>query len=172
MSSLMLLEMGINAASAYANWQTQKAQFKIQQIQDKYQKTMTALSAARAHNQVTRNKVAMEEQMQIAEGVDQVAQMQDEEAARVAAATAGVEGNSVNTTLGDYARGAAQRRLARTREARYASNALNDQRREIEIAKVTSTPINILSKPSSASALLGLGTSLLDTYKAHMPATD
>lgn len=169
-NSYMLGELGLTGFNGIANIMIANADRSIQKIMDKYNNTMAALSAAQANNQVTRNEVSVGQQALLAEAGDQQATMQATESAKVAAAAAGVSGNSVAVTLNSFARGKAQKEAAVDLERKQIYNGLNDQRRSIAIQKAYGKSISIMPS-TNATSLLGLGASLLDVYKQHQPST-
>jgi len=169
-NSLMLGEMGLTGLNGIANILVGNADRSVQRIMDKYNNTMAALSAAQANNQVTRNEASLSQQVKLAEAGDQVATMQATESAKVAAAAAGVSGNSVAVTLNSFARGKAQKEMARNLEETQVRGGLNDQRRSIAVQKAYGKSSSIMPS-TSATSLLGLGASLLDVYKQHQPST-
>ena len=168
--SFMLAEMGLTGLNGVANIMIGNTERSIKKIMDKYNDTMSALSAAQANNQVTRNEVSVGKQIKLAEAGDQVATMQATESAKVAAAAAGVSGNSVAVTLNAFARGKAQKEMARDLEEQQVYGGLNDQRRSIATQRAYGKSISIMPS-TSATSLLGLGASLLDVYKQHQPST-
>lgn len=171
MASYMMQEMGLKSIASVSKFFVSKEEARIQRIMQKHNNIMTALSAAQSHNQINRNAVEIERQYTLANAADQVVAMQDQEAARLAAAASGTSGNAVATTMHDLARAEAQKRYANEKARDTAHIDINDQRRQVELSKVYGTNIDVLPKPSFATALLGLGTSLLDTWREHNPET-
>ena len=169
-NSFMLGEMGLKGITGIAGILISANERKIQRIMDNYHNTMAALSASQSRNQLTRNEVSVGQQVKLADAASQVAVMQGMEAARVSAAAAGVSGNSVATTLGDFVRGKAQKDMARKMEEEQVLSGINDQRRQVGVQLAYGKSISIM--PSTmATDLLGLGTSLLDIYKQYQPST-
>lgn len=169
-NSLMLADMGLGAAKGLSGMLISANERKVQRIQDEYNNMMAAFSAAQSNNQITRNAASLHDQVVLSEAADQQATMQATEEARVAAAAAGVSGNSVATTLGAFVRSKAQRALARTREERAINTGLQDQRRQIATSLVYGKA-NTVMPSTVATDLLGLSANLLDTYKAYQPDT-
>lgn len=169
-NSFMLAEMGLTGLNGIANMMISSTERDIQKIMNKYNDTMSALSAAQANNQVTRNEISVGQQVRFAEAGDQVAVMQATESAKVAAAVAGVSGNSVAVTLNSFARGKAQKEMSRNLEEKQVRGGLNDQRRSIAVQQAYGKSISIMPS-TTATSLLGIGASLLDVYKQHQPST-
>lgn len=169
-NSLMLQDMGLTAINGIAGMLMSAEERRMQKIQRDYENAMAALSAAQSQNQLTRNEAAIKDQLAFAEAADQTAVMLAEEETRASAAAAGVSGNSVGMSLYGHTRGAAQKAMAKTLEARQALSGINDQRRQVEINKAYGKRIDIMPN-TMASDLLGLGTKLLDTYRAYQPST-
>ncbi len=168
--SMMMSEMGLTGLSGLANMFVSAQERSIQKIMDNYNNTMAALSAAQSKNALTRNEVAIGQQVKLAEAADQAALIQDKEAARVAAATAGVSGNSVDSTLHSFVRTKAQREMARTMEERAQYGAINDQRRQVELNLAYGKSISVIPN-TIPSDLLGLTGNLLNVYKSYQPET-
>lgn len=169
-NSLMMMDMGLTAINGIAGLMMSAQQQKMLKMQRDFENSMAALSAAQSNNQITRNEEAVKNQLAFAEAADQTTTIQDTEAARVSAAAAGVSGNSVRMNLQGFARGKAQKDMAKELEARQALSGLNDQKRQVAVNLAYGKRIDIM--PSTiATDLLGLGTRLLDTYQSHQPST-
>ena len=171
MSSYMLQEMGVRAISAVSGFYASTQEYKISKIMQKHQNTMLALSAAQSTNQINRNAIEVEEQFVLASAADQVTAMQDQEAARLSAAAAGASGNSVQSTLHDFHRAAAQKRYSNSKARETAHLQISDDRRQLALSVAAGQNRDIIPRPSAATALLGLGTSLYDTWRQHNPQT-
>ncbi len=168
--SLMMTQMGLTAINGVANIFISQSQRGVQKIIDEYNDKMAALSAGESNNALTRNQVSIWDQAKFADAKEQSVALQAKEAARVQAAAAGVEGNSVDTTITGIDRAKAQQQEALQREQKQALTGINDQRRNIAVNLAYGKAINIMPS-STASQLLGLSANLLDVYKSYQPDT-
>lgn len=168
LNSLMLSEMGLGAANGIAGIFISSAERDIQRIQDKFQNTMAALSAAQSKNAITRNEVAIREQAKMVEAADQGAAIVAKEETRAAAAAAGVAGNSVNVSMQAVDRAKAQKAAALKREQVSALVGLGDQRRQVEL-DLAYSKVNTIMPSTLPSQMLGIAGNLLDIYKAYQP---
>lgn len=168
--SLMMSQMGLSAINGIAGMFISAAERDIQKIMDNYNNTMAALAAAESNNALTRNEIAIGDQAKMVEAQDQSMAMQAKEQARVEAAAAGVEGNSVDSTLHGIDRGKAQKQAALAREQKTALVGINDQRRSVAVNLAYGKAISVM--PSTLpSQMLGLSANLLDIYKTYQPST-
>jgi len=170
-ASFMMQEMGIKAIHGVSSFLVSREEYKVARILEKHQNTMAALSAAQSHNQLTRNSIQIDQQALLTEANDQIVAMQDTEMARLSAAATGTSGNSVDAGLASLGRAKAQRDYSREQARQTAQIGIGDQRRQVELAKIYNQSTSVMPKPSVSNMLLGLGTSLYDTYRQHTPQT-
>lgn len=168
MASLMMEEMGIKAVTGLTDMYVNAQSRKIAEIQRKFQNTMAALSAAQSRNQVTRNEASVHDQVAFAQMSNQVEGAQEIENMRLAAATVGASGNSVRSTLGAGARVLAQKQLGLELDQKAQYTQMQDQRREIGVSEAYGKSINIIPNQIGMQ-LMGVASSLLDTYKDYQP---
>lgn len=169
MPSLMWAQMGIQAVQGVGGYLASREQNKMQRTLQKYQNILTDLSAAMSNNQITRNEAAMRKQAVEHTFTSQLIAMEDESSAKVAAAAAGVSGNSVDQVTQGLRRNAAQRNLQITEAIEQGELDIRDQRVAVIQGANMAQNRDVLARPSLANALLGTSMNLLDTWDAHNP---
>jgi len=167
--SIMYAQMGMALIDGIGNYQQLSAQTRMQESIQEYQNSMMQLSAARSKNAVTVNEIRARDAQTDAIGLIQRTSIQDKGAAAVAAASAGVAGNSVNQIVSDLNASAGRATYAQKRQTNQTLQELGEQRTSISIAAITNRNTQVLTKPSVGSMLLGVGTNLLDIYDSHQP---
>lgn len=169
MASYMMAEMGLTSIKAVASFGISREEARTQKILARHAKTMATLSAAQARFQVQRNEIGMVRQDMLARAGDAIVAMQDQAQAQVAAAASGASGNSVDSTMHAFGRAEARQKFARQRQLEAGFSQTADERRDIAVQEAMAVTQPVIAKPSGASMLLGLGTSLLDIYDNHNP---
>lgn len=169
MSKLMYADMGLTVMAGLSQYMVQKEESKLAASMQKYQNAMSALSAGRGLNNITRNSVAIRDNNTFADISIQSAAMQEQAAYAVEAAAAGVMGNSVAVGLRQRKGDAARAQTSRKRQ--YDSERLNieDQRKQVKLSAIYNKDISPISKPSLGGTLLGIGANLIQTWDAHNP---
>lgn len=167
--SLMYAEMGMKIVGGLAEMAVNKEQYKMQVATQKYQRKMTALSAAFSTNTLTGNEISLRDAGIRAAGAIQMQARKDQASNEAGAAAAGVTGGSVLASQRGLKRSAlsAGRGLS---EARKGEDMVStDARRKLALDVAFQRDTTVLSRPSTAMALLGLGATLIDTYDSHQP---
>ncbi len=166
----MYAQMGVQAFGAASNHFVSKTQAKMQRDMQEHRNTMLAISSSLRQNAVTNQEVEVRRQtVQAAEQIS-IASMTDKGNAEVAAAASGVAGNSVQRTMAGLERSALRANFARIENAQSAMSALGNERTNINLQQIYGEGTQIFQSPSVGMSLLGLGTSLINTYNANQPS--
>lgn len=172
MGSLMYAQMGISAISSLSNFAVARQQAKMDEAIQAYNNTISALSAAQSRNTVTHNELQARD-ASVRQGLEiQQSLLRAEGSARVAAGAAGVTGGSVRSVMQGLRSSAAQAQYARTEQTRKQMQAFGQERRNIGIAQALHKDVSVIPKADATSALLGLGTNMLQLWDQHQPAGD
>jgi len=187
----MLLGMGAKVLDASSQYNSMRAdtainaskneildtEQRMQKAAQAHRNTMNKLSGSIRQNAVTRAEIQTQDKgARLAQAI-QTQSMQDQGAAAVSAAAAGVSGGSVRATMLGLRRSALNAHDARQRNSDSAIMALEEDRKNINLATLMGEDISVLPErvadilpaPSAASALLGLTAGLIDTYDANQP---
>lgn len=167
--SLMYAQMGMSALSALGGYSTAKHNASMKRMMQDYNNSMSAFAAAQALNTQTGNEISVRDAAVTARQTIDLQSMQDRANAEVSAAAAGVAGGSVEAAMRGLTRSKLQAQEALRRKMQAHSRANTETRRGIAINKAMNKDISVIPKPSVASALLGLGASMIDVYDQHQP---
>lgn len=154
---------------AVGNYYTAKIQADMQASSQAYQNTMREISAAQQTNAVTQQGIQLEDKASRLEAVLQQNSIKDRGAAEVSAAAAGVAGGSVDQALLGLRRSAIQSQHARMRNLDSALLSNKQEKSNINMKRILGEDISIIQRPSAASAMLGLGVSLVDNWDKNQP---
>lgn len=161
---MQYLMAGQSMLSSIQGYQAEKAQYKASMAWQKYSNTMIRLSDSINQNAITTNSIFAQDQsifeeQQIQEGsIGALAQ------AEVGAAAAGVKGRSVNQSMLDIKRNAANRENERVINLRNQFIAFDQQRLQSRFSAEQSQDRSYLPKPSLASALLNGASKAAGAY--------
>ena len=165
----MKLKMGMQAFGAFTDYSIQRTQYKMQVASQEHKNVMNQLSSGIQQNAVTIAEIQTQDKaVRLSEAI-QTQSMKDKGSAAVSAAAAGVQGGSVRATMLGLRRSALKAQDARIRNRDAALQAQAEGRKNIEMSAIMGRDISVLPAPSAASALLGLGASLVDTWDANQP---
>lgn len=170
MSNLIYGQMGMKALGAYSAYSADKHNSKMEAISRKYQQNMAAISAAMQLGVQTQNEIEQKDAHVRASVALDLTAMQDRAEAEVSSAAAGNAGGSVVGAMRGLMRSRLQANQALRTQAKQQARANTQTRRNIEFSRVMGTDISPIGRPSAASAMLGLGASLLDVYESNQPA--
>lgn len=166
---MMLAQMANALVGSVSGFASASIESRLQEAIQDYRNTMAKLNGSLQMNAIGRNEVATRDQASRTLFDVQQRALEDQSQAEFSAAVAGVTGNSVKTAVNDLKASAGQAEYAVKRNTQYQMNSLRDQRTSTAIAAVTGQDVTVIPKPSPASALLGLGTELLDIYDSNAP---
>ena len=190
-NGVMYADIGVSAAGALTDYMAQRTahtvsaakndiadtEHRMQVAAQAHRNTMNKMSGALRENSITQAQIQTQDQgVRLAQAI-QTQSMQDQGAAAVSAAAAGVAGGSVKATMLGLRRSALNAHDARQRNSDSAILALEEDRKNIKLATIMGEDISvlpdrvadILPAPSAASALLGLAGSMMDTYDRYQP---
>lgn len=170
--SLMYMQMGLKALGTLGSFAEQKIQTDLNKSVQTYRNTMAALSAAQSNNVVVSNEIQARDAA-VRQGVTIEKQaLMDTENAKVAAATAGVSGGSVDAVARNLKASAINANKSRLSQLAMQMRAYNQEKRNIAVTKAYSKDISVIPKPSTSSMLLGLGMQMIDTHDMNVPEGD
>ncbi len=165
----MQMRMGVQAFGGVADFMIGGIQASMNEAAQAHSNTMRELASAQATNQVTLAESQIRDKSVRLSAALQQQSLKDQGAAEVSAAAAGVKGGSVDQMMLGLRRSAVQAQDARMRNRDANLLAQDTQRNNIKLASILGEDISVLPQPSVASAMLGLGATLLDTYDENQP---
>jgi hypothetical protein len=169
MVSPVLLKAGGQAIGAASNFMIASSQAKMQEAAQAFGNSMRMLSAAQQTNSVTLAEAQIQDKSARLSAALQTTALKEQGAATVSAAAAGIKGNSVQQAMIGLRRSAIGAQNARLRNTDAALLAQGEARKNIKLAAILGQDVSIIPQPSVASALLGLGAQLIDTYDENQP---
>lgn len=167
--NLMMAQMGLAGLGAVTDFMAAKDQAAIDRKMQKFRNAMAKMQSARQQNAITINENRLASSAVESESMIQRTSIIDKGKAAVAAAAAGVKGNSVDMTMRDLAGSASRASYAVRRQLNQQMSDLGEQRKSVAIGAVLNQDIQVIPKPSVGSMLLGAGTSMLQIYDSHQP---
>ena len=167
--NLMMAQMGLAGLGAVTDFMAARDQASVERKMQKHRNAMAKMQSARQQNAITINAARMADSVVESESMIQRTSIIDKGKAAVAAAAAGVKGNSVDMTMRDLAGSANRASYAVRRQFNQNMSDLNEQRKSVAIGAVLNQDIQVIPKPSVGSMLLGAGTNLLQIYDSHQP---
>ncbi len=167
MSNLMYAQMGLSALDSLTSYASASIQSRTARAVQDYQNTMSSLSAAQSLNTVNLNEIQQRDASVRASEQLQVAAMEQEGSNAVAAAAAGVAGNSVDSVARHLRGSAARANHARLTQLKSMYQASGQERKNILVAKAYNKDVSVIPRPSAASAILGVGASMLDIWDSN-----
>lgn len=159
----------MSAISAVGQFQQQKHNSKMQEITQAYQNKMADISKAVSLNSMTENEIGVRDAGVRAQESIQIQSMQNKSSANASAAAAGVHGSSVTSAMRGLTRSKLQANEALKFKLKAQSRSDLNQRRNIHMAAAFNRDVSPIARPSAASALLGLGMSMIDIYDSNQP---
>jgi hypothetical protein len=160
----MPVKAGLEFFSASAGYEADKAQYKAKKAWQAYSNTMVSLGAALNQNIITDNEIIArgtfaQEAFNIKRN-----KLEAEASVEVNAAAAGVKGRSVNQSLLDVQRKAAEKEHMRTIAFDNAMLGFRQQRVNTEMSAAAQKDYSFLPKPSRLGGLLQAGFNVYDLY--------
>lgn len=165
----MYAQMGMSVVSAFDSFGAAKHSAAMDKVSRDYQEKMSSISAAMQFNTLTENEIGTRDALVRASTAIQVQSMQDRASSEAGAAAAGVTGGSVTSTMRGMMRSNLQAKHSLRKRKEAEARAHTNNRRNVRLAQVMNKDISPIAQPSAASALLGLGASMLDIYDSHQP---
>jgi len=165
----MAFNMGNQILGAASEHNLEKTQFRMETAAREHKNVLNKISSGIQQNAVTIAEVQTKDKaIRLSEAI-QTQSMKDKGSAAVSAAAAGVQGGSVKAAMLGLRRSALKAQDARVRNRDAALNAQAENRKNIELSAIMGRDISVLPAPSAASAMLGLGASLIDTWDKNQP---
>lgn len=169
MSAAMYAKMGNKAIGAVSDHLLASTQRKMQADAQEHRNTMSAISASMQRNNVTQAEINTQDNARRLKQQIDLTSMQDKGNAEVSAAASGVAGGSVANTMRGLQRSAMQANYARIRNVDSQMQAHGQNRKNVTLQQIYNKDAQVFQKPSVSTALLGLTTSLVDTYNKNQP---
>lgn len=169
MANLMYAEMGLNFAQGLSSFLIGGEQAKAARAMQRYQETLSALSAAASKNAVTLNEVEARDAAVNARIQIGTEAMQDVADFDVEAAALGVIGNSVEAGRRARDADAARARADVSSQLDSQLSQYSRQRKQIELDQIYGRDTSVIRNPSIGGLLLGTAASMTDTWERHNP---
>ena len=167
--SIMMAQMGLAGLGAVTDYMAASDEAKIQRRMQQYRNTLNRLSAERQISAINTNEDRARSSYAQNESVIQRTSIADKGRATVAAAAAGVKGNSVDMQLRDLQGSADKASFFARRQFHQQMADSGEQKKSVAIGAVANQDLQVLPKPSVGAMLLGAGTNLLSVYQSHQP---
>ena len=168
-SPVVAAKLGNQALQAGTNFLLSDIQVKLQRDAQAHRETMADISAALQTNSITHSEVeALDQSRRLEKQID-IASMQDKGQAEVNAAAAGVSGGSVDKVIRGLERSALNANYARIESLENTLNARGQDRKNVTLSRIFNRDTTVFQSPSVGASLLGLGTTLVDTYNQNQP---
>lgn len=157
-----------------ANMQSE-TETKLARMTQSYNRTMSEISKAQQLNAMTSNEVNLRDAAVRTSAAIQQQSMQDRAGVEASAAAAGVRGGSVRSAMNSIQRSKLQARASLRKRIVLQRQSTTQDRANLELSHIFNRDISPYTSPmkvrppSTASALLGLGANLIDTYDANQP---
>lgn len=168
--SIMYAQMGMSIVGGLAQMNADSTEFKLKKLTQKYQNTMSQISKAQQENTMTDNEISFRDSAVLAKKATELQSLRDTADAEVSAATAGTAGGSVNAVLLGLRRSRLSALSAMDKNILGQRRAFAAERRNVAFSAIYNKDITVLSRPSTASALLGMAAGLIDIYDESQPA--
>lgn len=163
----MALDGGLSALRQGVSFIGAQQTADAKKAAQKYKNGMIALSGANQQNAITTNEnMASDRSNDLAFEIDKSDYVTSAKA-EVQAAAAGTGGRTVNMTMFDIDRNAANAQTQRLRDLNDQYVVDDAQRRNTAFQVATATDNNFIPEPSGAALALGLGTTAIDTYRKN-----
>lgn len=164
---MMAAQAGMAVASSAISASAKGEEYKVNKKLMKYENLMTAISAGQSQNAITTNLTLAMEQNAEQGFLIQKNEIMAEGAARVEAAAAGVSGGSVNSTMRQIQRNAAQGQYFRKRQLAGIFLESDAQRQQVATQAALSKRSGSIPRPNYTSDALSLGAKGLDMYNTY-----
>ena len=163
---------GLTIAKGIAGYMIAGIDAKLAATLQKYRNEILRVQEAMNANRITINEINTRDAATRLDFAIQAQAHSDQGAASVGAATAGVQGGSVNATMRGLRRSAAFAQQARVRNVSQEMRSHLEERRGNALSTAMSMDITVQSKPSILTAALGVGVKLLDNYQDNQTVTE
>ena len=162
-------QAGIAGIGAFTDLAIGGIQADMAEASQAYSNTMRQLSAAQQTNAVVRSEAAAKDNAVRLGAELSKKSLQDKGQLEVSAAAAGVAGGSVSQAMLGLRRSAMSAQDARMRNLNAQLLGADQDKKNITLSAIYGEDISIITRPDPASAMLGLGVSVLDTWDNAQP---
>lgn len=169
MNSLMMAQMGLGAMGQLSDFMEARNTAKMEKRMQQFRNFATKLNAARQMNAISTNEVRIRDSAMQAQELIQKTSIVDQGRAAVAAAAAGVSGNSVKMVERDLKGSAARASYSQRRQTNQQLSDLSEARTSVAIGAIIGQDMQVIPKPSASALLLGVGAQTLSIYESHQP---
>ena len=167
--SIMMAQMGLAGIGMATDYMAARDEAAMARKMQKYQNTVNQMNARRQTSAVNVNESRMRSAGAQAEDMIRRTSIVDQGRAAVAAASAGVKGNSVDMVNREMQGSADRASFAARRQLNQQLSDSAEMKKSIAIGAVVNEDIQIIPKPSMGAMLLGAGTNMLSIYQSHQP---
>lgn len=164
--------VGMQAASTFMSMQGQQQAYKASEAMRKARNTQLAVNAYASMGRINENRIRAEERSQTIANAIQQENILKMGSAEVAAAAAGVRGNSVDRVFSSIDRASAQKEMQRQTELSGQLAAYDAQMRNTWTGAVLQQDNVEAAQPSVVAPLLNLGANLWGGYQQASAAFD
>lgn len=170
MSNLMYAQMGLDVLGGLSSFSAAREEAKLQRAVQDYNNTISALSAAQSQNVTTLNEIQAQDAAQRTAVEIQKQALSAEGSARVSAGAAGVSGGSVESVMRALRSSVSRAHYGTMQQLQAQYRSFGQERRNTAMAAILNKDITVIPRPSSTSAMLGIGKTMLSTWDKHQPA--
>ena len=175
-----MADFNIGAALGYANtavgaiseFSLRKTQYDMDVSAKKHNETMRNLQHALGQDTQTDKRVQVHEASVRAAAAIGIASAADKASAEVAAAASGTAGSTVEGTARGLEQSFLRAHAARKSQERSELRSIRKTAMNTELAHIFGRDLTTIQRPSATSALLGLGTSLVQQWDNNQPEGD
>lgn len=167
--SIMMAQMGLAGIGMVTDYMAAKDEADLSRKMQKYRNAVNQLNARRQTSAVNVNESRMRSAGAQSEDLIRRTSIVDQGRAAVAAAAAGVKGNSVDMVSREMQGSADRASFAARRQLNQQMADSKQQKASIAIGALMNEDIQVIPKPSMGAMLLGAGTNLLSIYQSHQP---
>ena len=161
----LLLASQIGEVSApFTNFLLSNEQRKLDKENQRHRNAVLGISSNIQRNQTTLQEIDVRNANRRQNQNIQLTALQQQGAAEVSAAAAGVAGGSVQSVMRGLKRSALNAQYNRLENTENAFQSLGQQRRNINVSQILGTDNTVLPRPSFAAMLLGTATAAFDTF--------
>lgn len=167
---LMGAQLASGLAGSLSSYFADRQQAKFMEQSQAFNNRIVNLSNANNQDAITEQSIQLRDASARDALTIQMNRMEAEASAEVAAATAGVEGNSVALTMMDISRNAARAEHLRRETLKSHYIQVDQQRRNSQFGAFSQIDRSYIPQPSAASAALGFAGGAFNTVKQYYPS--
>lgn len=168
----MYAQMGLGAVQAAAGFVQEGIASKLARSMQKYNNEMRELTAAMNNNVIMRNEIATQDASRRLQFDLSIRAAQDQGAAAVSAAAAGVSGRNVDKQMRHLRGSALRAQAARKQRTKAAMTEHNQERVNNNVSAIIGKDVTVHARPSILSHAAGLGATLFGIHQSNQPPGD